>query len=142
MEPESSLPVPAEDSSAPKQGEFFPASDFIELEKARIASFDRRTEVARAAVEADRESEKNLFAYHMKRLDNTDAQIKREHKFASRFIWACLIVSILIGCFLVSMAFFGSLAQQAMAVIILGDLLKPVQAGTGRRIGIRQGTCA
>jgi hypothetical protein len=138
MEPNSTgLPAPVDEDQGPRQPDFFPASEFIELEKQRIQSFDRRTEVARAAVEADRESEKDLFAYHMKRLENVDGQHKREHRFASRFIWACLGVSLIFAVFLVAMAFFGLPGQQAMAIVILNALLK-LASGAGLFVLVRQ----
>jgi Na+/melibiose symporter-like transporter len=88
-------------------------------------------------VEADRESEKDLFAYHMKRLDNNDAQNKREHKFASRFIWACLGVSVAFSCLLIFLAFFGAPTQQVTALLVLNTMLK-LASGAGLFVLVRQ----
>jgi len=122
--------------SEPGQQDFFPA-DFLELERARIESFDRRTEVARAAVEADRESEQQLFKYHMKRLDNDEAQGVREHRFASRFLWSLLVIGVVGGALLMWMAFFGTPAQSALAMQMLITFGK-LASGAGLFVLARQ----
>jgi hypothetical protein len=125
-----------DDSSAPKQADFFPR-ELVELEKARIASFDRRTDVARAAIDAERETEKELFAYHMKRLENEDAQNRREHGFASKFVWCGFSAGVIVTALLVYMAFFGTAAQSVMALQMLTTLGK-LAAGAGIFVLLRQ----
>lgn len=129
-EDQTSQAVVPREQSSPSQGELFSAGDLVQLERDRIASFDRRTDVARAAIDAERESERLQFDYHMQRLKNEEAQNLREHRFASRFLWTWLIVGIVVGLFLFAMAFFGGERQAMLAYSILVTVGKAA-AGAG-----------
>lgn len=130
------LPARREEAEGSGQQDLF-ASDYIELEKARIASFDRRTDVAKAAIDANRESEKEVFAYHMRRLETVEAQHQREHRFASRFVWGCFIAAVAIGGGLTWMAFYGNPEQRAIALQILSNVYKWA-SGAGGFVLLRQ----
>lgn len=57
-----------DDDSKPLEGEFYSGKDMFELEKERIKSSDKRTEIARLAIEANDSSDKRQFEYHMSKL--------------------------------------------------------------------------
>ncbi len=134
-EEKNSLPVPAE--GAPQQGELFSANDLVKLEQARIASFDRRTDVAKAAIDADRESDKRQFEFAMERLRTDSALNQRRHEFGSKFLWVLLGAVLISGAFLMRMIFYGEPAQIAMAYKILVTLFTG-SGGAGIFVLIRQ----
>ena len=110
--------IPKDD---PRQPDMFPA-ELIALERDRINSQDKRTEVARAAVDAQLESDKRQFDYHMARLNNEESDNRRKFTFASRYLWALFGVATVVFLFLVGVAFFGNPAQSALAMQILRTL--------------------
>jgi hypothetical protein len=94
-----------------------------ELEKQRIDSYNRRTEVARYAIEMNDGADKRQFDYRMAELDAGRSSSERRHMLAKNVAFGVGAVSVVVVALLLVMAFFGTAAQSAMAIqifIILG----------------------
>lgn len=113
----------AENETPPLEGEFYSGKDMFELEKERIKSSDKRTEIARLAIEANDAADKRQFDYHMQKLA-ADIQVKtQQNKIAkdllyggSTFIFAAITL-------LFSMSFFGDEHQSQLASNLLEKLM-------------------
>lgn len=121
----------------PKQSDFFPA-ELIALERERITSQDKRTDVARAAIEAQKEADKRQYDYHMTRLTNEENDSRRKFTFASKISWAIFGISVITFLFLMGNAFYGDPTKSALAMQIL-RLLAHLGAGAGMFILARYG---
>ncbi|EME69096.1 hypothetical protein H261_15225 [Paramagnetospirillum caucaseum] len=119
----------------PNQLELFEQA--LEVERERIRSQDKRTEVVRAAIEANDASDKRQFEFHMAKLDDErnaraeNSAIERERLHLAKWIAASFGVAVIGLCILFSiMLFFGSATQSATALNILGTVGKGI-AGFG-----------
>ena len=106
------------------EGEFFPEA-LIALERDRIDSFNRRTEVARRAVDANEAADQRQFSFHMEKLsrDSDDRDDRRVTGF--RMLWVFIGVVVLAGGFMLAMAFFGDENQKQVAI----DLVRTIANG-------------
>ena len=59
------------------EGEYYSGKDMFELEKERLKSADKRTEIARLAIEANDAADKRQFDYHIQKL-NHDIEFKNQ----------------------------------------------------------------
>ena len=119
------------------QGELFTGSDLINLERERIASFDRRTDVVKAAIEAEKENNDHAYQFHMRQLEISDGRSLREHIFGRRFLWSAFGVIAAAFTFLMYMSFFGAPDQREIAMAVLSTLFKGA-AGAGIFVLLRQ----
>lgn len=109
----------------------------LEVERERIRSQDKRTEVVRAAIEANDASDKRQFEFHMAKLDDDrnaraeSSAIERERLRLATWIAFSFGTVVISLCILFSMMlFFGSAEQSAIALNIIGTVGKGV-AGFG-----------
>ena len=114
----------------PIQGEIWPAETLIQLERDRIDSYNRRTDVARQAVEANEAADQRQFNFHMEKLkrDSDDRADRRVTGF--RMLWVFISVATASMALLLWMAFFGDDAQRQIAMDLVGKLVNGV-AGFG-----------
>ena len=110
--------LPHAEKGEPTQQALFPVgiSEIIALERERIRSQDKRTDVARAAIDAQKDSDKRQFDYHMARLANAENNSKRKFQFAAKYLWTILGVIVVILVFLFWCIFFGSASQAALGI--------------------------
>jgi len=95
----------------------------VDLEKQRIDSYNRRTDVARYAIEMNDAADKRQFEYRMAELDAGKTSSQRRHTLAKNIAIGAGFGGGAIIALLLIMAFFGSSSQSAMAIqifIILG----------------------
>lgn len=127
-EPDQEIIPPSPDS---KQLDLF--ADALEVERERIRSQDRRTDVVRAAIEANDSADKRQFEFHMAKLDEERQQRKdRTELEQTRIrlaIWIAVVfcsVGALISALFVAMLFFGTPDQSKTASDILETLGKGI----------------
>lgn len=102
----------------------FPAElrELIGVERERIESANRRTEVARYAIEMNDASDKRQFDFQMEQLNRQAADSKRKHGFAVAVATGGFVVVVAMSSLLLGMAFFGTSSQADMAVSIMKSL--------------------
>jgi len=83
--PEHSPPAltPPPVQAGPDQQELFPAAAFLQIERQRIDSYNRRSEVASQAVAASNEANKRQFEYQMAKLAAEESASKRKDVLAT-----------------------------------------------------------
>jgi hypothetical protein len=94
-----------------------------DLEKQRIESYNRRTDVARYAIEMNDAADKRQFEYRMAELEAGRTSSIRRHALAQNVAVGSGLGGGLIIALLLIMAFFGSSEQSAIAIqifIVLG----------------------
>jgi hypothetical protein len=75
------------------EGEFYSGKDMFDLEKERIKSADKRTEIARLAIEANDAADKRQFDYHIQKL-NHDIEFKNQQaKVSAKLLYGIGLVS-------------------------------------------------
>jgi hypothetical protein len=109
------------------QEELFPAAAFLQIERQRIDSYNRRTEVASQAVAANNEADKRQFDFQMAKLSSEDAASKRKDSLAQVVVIGLGLFGIAVIALFLVMAFFGSPAQSAIAL----QILKVLGVGSG-----------
>lgn len=109
------------------QGELWPASALVTLERERVASRDRRTEVTRQAIEAENAADQRQYDYHVEKLRRDDEDRKRRHESGIRLLWALFTVTVGLTGFVFWMIFFGDDAQRSAAI----DILRTIGTGLG-----------
>jgi hypothetical protein len=110
--------VPQQDTSVPQQIQIL-----VDLEKKRIESFNRRTDVARYAIEMNDAADKRQFEYRMAELDAGRTASQRRHALARTISIGIGLGGGAIIALLLWMAFFGTSDQSDMAIkifVILG----------------------
>jgi hypothetical protein len=93
------------------EGEYYPGKDMFELEKERIKSADKRTEIARLAIEANDAADTRMFDYHMSKL-RCETEFKGQQiKVVTRLLYAGgLFILVSIGLLFI-MSFYGDSNQ-------------------------------
>ena len=107
--------------------DFSPVAELIVIERERIASRDRRTDVMRRAIDAGDAADKRQYDYHVEKLRLDDDDRKRRHASGIAIVWTLLAVTITFIGFLCWMLFAGDEAQRAVA----NRLLEIVLTGLG-----------
>lgn len=70
------------------QQELFSMDKFIELERQRIDSIDKRTEVARAYIDANSAADQRQYSFHIQKM-NSDREERKETRNATiKILWA------------------------------------------------------
>lgn len=120
----------SDQAPTPVQGEIWPAETLIQLERDRIDSYNRRTDVARQAVEANEAADQRQFNFHMEKLkrDSEDRADRRVTGF--RMLWVFISVATVSMAFFAWMAFFGDDVQRQIAMDLIGKLVNGI-AGFG-----------
>jgi hypothetical protein len=117
---------PAPAGQQPRQLDLFipPAlQSLIDLERQRIESTNRRTEVTRFAIETNDAADKRQFDYQMAKLHSEDQATQRRHNLARNVAAYAGAGASLVLALLLVMAFFGDASQSAtetQILIILG----------------------
>lgn len=110
-------------------GEQYELFALIEVEKQRIDSVNRRTDLARQAIEASDAADKRQFDYHMARLKTEEESSKRGHELARKIFYygggAILAFAVL----LFGMLFFGNDGQSRLALEVLITVGKGLGGG-------------
>ena len=91
----------------------------INLERERIESADRRTEVARLFIDTSDTSDKRQFDYRMAKLSADDESDRRNHGLARIVTFIASGLGIAVLALLLVMAFFGSKEQSETAIQVL-----------------------
>jgi len=96
----------------------------LDLEKERIKSNDKRTEIARLAIEKNDESDKRMFDFHMAKL-HQDTGIKSQQVIIARnLIYGFSAVFVIVGSVLLYFSLFGNPNQASLAADLLNTGLK------------------
>lgn len=106
-------------SKQPVEGEFLSGKEMLELERERIKSADKRTDIARRAIEANEAADKRMFDFHMSRLDKETEFQSEQIKVAKRLIYGGSAFLAAIIVLLLCMSFFGTESQAETASILL-----------------------
>lgn len=117
---------------APGQLDLF--ADALEVERERIRSQDRRTDVVRAAIDANDASDKRQFEFQMAKLSEEASRRQEQSEIERKRIALAVGIASLFGVFSVVlsllvfyMMFFGDERQSQMA----GDFMSIVGTGIG-----------
>lgn len=108
------------------QGELFAREEYFQLEKSRIESDNRRTDVAKAAVEASDAADQRQYEYYMARLEKEAEEKSKTRTSAVKLVWAMLVGSFVVCLFLIGIAFFGTESQAKLSIDILKTILNAV----------------
>ena len=74
------VPRQSPDSTDSVQGELWPISELLQLERKRVDSQNRRTEVAHRAIEASDAADQRQYDYHVEKLRRDDEARRRRHE--------------------------------------------------------------
>jgi hypothetical protein len=94
----------------------------FDLEKRRIESYNRRTDVARYAIEMNDAADKRQFEYRMAELQADESKSVRRHGLAKNIALGGGIAGAIVIALLLVMAFFGSEQQRSIALYIFAIL--------------------
>ena len=101
------------------QQELFDMGEFIDLERQRIDSINKRTEVAQAYIEANNDADQRRFSYHIQKM-NSDREERKETRNATiKILWAFFGVSTFFTVILFYMLFLGRPEQVENAKALL-----------------------
>ena len=93
--------------------------EFIDLERQRIESINKRTEVARAYIDANSDADQRQYSFHIQKL-NSDREERKETRSAIvKILWACLGISTFFTLILFYMLFLGDFEQVDNAKTVL-----------------------
>ncbi len=119
---EEELRETSEGSDAPLQGELLKMSEMVQLERDRIKSHDRRTEISSQALNAAADSDERQYNYHMDKLRRDDEDRRDRRKSGMLLIWSISGISAVFLGFLLLMGFFGDPTQREAAKALLSTL--------------------
>lgn len=91
----------------------------VDLERQRVESNNRRTDVALKAIAASDAADKRQYEYHVERLRQGSKDRNEQHRAVVKFIWAVLGVTVVAGSLVFYMLFFGDHAQRNIAQSLL-----------------------
>lgn len=106
-----------------KEGDFLSGKEMLDLERDRLKSQDKRTEIAKMAIEANDAADKRMFDYHMSRLDRESELRKEQIKIAKHLIYGGFTAFFISIALLLTMSFFGNEAQSETAATLLEKLM-------------------
>ena len=72
------------------QQELFSMDEFVELERKRIDSINKRTEVAQAYIDANDAADQRQFDYHIQKMNNDREERKETRNATVKILWAFL----------------------------------------------------
>lgn len=110
---------PPKDKPSEEQGDMFPEAvlkDFLDIERQRIASLDKKTETARLFIEASDASDKRQYEFQMAKLTTEDQDKQRKHRLAQVIFIGGGTCLIFIAIALLGFMFFGDPAQREEAI--------------------------
>lgn len=103
---------------------FISSSEMLDLEKERIKSNDKRTEIARLAIEKNDDADKRMFEFHMTKLQQNTSIKAQQVIIARNLIYGSSAVMVLIGSVLLYFSFFGNDHQATLASELLSTGFK------------------
>lgn len=127
-EPERSrslAPVSPPAERVEPQQEVYPpdaVQGLLDVERQRIQSYDRRTEVARRAIDASDEADKRHFEFQLAKLDVDKRADERRHRLACWIIGVAGTAGVGLVALCVFMGFFGTPEQSSIGLHILSIL--------------------
>lgn len=104
-----------------------PSVAFLQIERERIDSQNRRTQVASQAGAASNDAVKRHLEFEMAKLAAEDSASKRKDNLARIVIFAFGSFVAVVASLFLYMAFFGNSAQSAIAI----EILKVLAVGGG-----------
>ena len=125
--PEQALAARPSPASEANRDELWPVAELFNLERGRIASRDRRTEVMRHAITASDAADKRQYDYSVEKLRRDDEDRKRRHASGIRIVWVLLVAVTVFAGLLCWMLFAGDDPQRAVA----NELLETIVNGLG-----------
>ena len=123
-------------SAEPIEGDYFTGKEMVELERERIRSADKRTEIARLAIEANNASDQRQFDYHMSRLEQETKLIKDHIKLAGFLTYGTYFISVMLISIFTYMSFFGDSEQTKTAYELFSKLITAF-AGIGSYLTLK-----
>lgn len=111
------------------EGEFISANEMMELERERLKSQDKRTDIAKLAIEKNDEADKRMYDFHMEKM-NKETELKKQQFVIAKTLGYSFSAAFIIIALLFIMTFFGDNAQSKIAADLLKDLSKGL-AGIG-----------
>lgn len=106
------------------EGDYIPGKDMLELERERIKSADKRTEIARLAIEANDAADKRMFDYHISKLDREAALRGQQFQVGKNLLYGGGLFIFITLCLLFGMSFYGDSHQSEIASNLLETLMK------------------
>lgn len=111
--------VPRDEDLEQSDRQMWAFKQLIELERQRVDSNNRRTDVAVKAIAASDASDKRQYEYHVEKLRQGADERKGRHGSAVKFAWAVFALAVVSGAFVVGMLFFGNDSQRDAAETLL-----------------------
>lgn len=118
------------------EGDYFSGREMVDLERERIRSADKRTEIARLAIEANDASDQRQFDYHMSRLERETELKQSQIRLAGFLTYGVYAMSSIIIAILVFMVFFGNPEQVKIASDLFVKLITAF-AGIGSYLTLK-----
>ena len=108
-------------------GDLLPVAELIALERERIDSQNRRTDIARRVIDASDAADKRQYEYHREKLLRDDADRKRRHASDMKVVWGLFASAMALAVVLFWMIFAGDDTQRTVA----SELLETIVTGLG-----------
>ena len=109
------------------QQELFSKDEFLQLERLRIDSVNKRTDVAQAYIDANSAADQRRYNYHVQKMESDREERSETRKATTKILWAFLGASSFFTLILFYMLFLGNPEQVENA----GALLKVLGTGVG-----------
>ena len=93
--------------------------ELVALERQRIDSTNRRTDIALKAIEVSDAADKRQYDYHVERLRKNSTERSDKRRATLRMMWAGGVSASLLIAFIMLMLFFGADAQRDTALTLL-----------------------
>jgi hypothetical protein len=129
------FPAPALGDAAPshpEQMELFPRaliSQLAEIERLRIESADKRTQLGLEAIKATDAADQRQFNFHMERLKREDDDRCRRHALAKGIFSVGGVVLTALASLLLGMIFWGTPDQSGKAYTLIKEAAKALGGG-------------
>ena len=94
-----------------RRGGLSPVNQSGELERERIESYNRRTDLAFKVIEAESAADKQRYDYNVMALKTREARSRRGHNLVKQVVCAVSVIVI----FILAMLFFGEPQQVSVA---------------------------
>lgn len=91
----------------------------LDIERRRIESNDRRTEMYREAIQAANDAARRLHEFHTRRLENEENSSQRRHQLTRKIVYWGGASVLLVLALLLAMLFFGDEGQIESALAFL-----------------------
>ena len=115
-------------------------AEFRAVEKERIASADRRTEVLREGIALAHRNQREQLEFHRERLLRDDEHRSRRWASRTKMLWVGILAGLALLALLLWAAFLGNEGQRETAVLLLSHALSGAAfLGLGYYLGNRSG---